>query len=496
MTGADVIVVGAGLAGLTAGVRAAEAGLDVVVLEKGPHRDYSCNTRISGGVMVVAGRSASSPAAELSDAIEQTSFGATRPELRELLARGAGPAIEWLRTVGAVFVEQTFGPGMVFREVLSPTGLDSTGVDWAGRGPDQLLGRLADRLVGAGGRFELGSEARRLLIDGGRISGVEVSRSGRPVLHEAGAVVLADGGFQGDPDLVAAHIAPTPELVVRRCAASGTGWGLRAAAAAGAELVEVDCFYGHLLSRDALHNDRLWPYPVLDPVAERGIVVDRHGHRFADEGLGGVELANRLARRTDPTAFVIGDEPVWRGTAAASVHPPPVNPNLEANGGRVHWAPSLDLLARTAGIEPLGLLETVERHRALVEHGVADPVHPRTLPTGLRMYGGPAPGQPSGLRSGPFFAIPVVAGISFTMGGPLIDGSARVLHRAGHPIPGLYAAGATAAGFEGGETVGYVGGLVRSVVTAAAAIDHIRSYPTIGPRHAISHRTTEATRDR
>jgi len=58
------------------------------------------------------------------------------------------------------------------------------------------------------------------------------------------------------------------------------------AQALGAAVTGTDRFYGHVLSRDALHNDQLWPYPYLDSLVTAGIVVNAAGERFADEGAG------------------------------------------------------------------------------------------------------------------------------------------------------------------------------------------------------------------
>ena len=58
----------------------------------------------------------------------------------------------------------------------------------------------------------------------------------------------------------------------------------------------MDSFYGHPLCQDAMHNDRLWPYPMLDHLCMGSIVVNSAGQRFADEGEGGVFIANAIAR--------------------------------------------------------------------------------------------------------------------------------------------------------------------------------------------------------
>ena len=75
----------------------------------------------------------------------------------------------------------------------------------------------------------------------------------------------------------------------------------------------------------------------------------------------------------------------------------------------------------------------------------------------------------------PFYALPIVPGITYTMGGIRIDGHARVLDRQGRPMHGLYAAGAATGGLEGGPRIGYVGGLVKSGVTGLRAAEHIAS---------------------
>jgi fumarate reductase flavoprotein subunit len=95
-------------------------------------------------------------------------------------------------------------------------------------------------------------------MTGGRCTGVLARRNGNDFPVAARAIVIADGGFPGDPELFRRHIGPAPELVLQRHAGSANGDGLRMAEAAGAASTRLDRFYGHLLSRDAM-NTRLWP---------------------------------------------------------------------------------------------------------------------------------------------------------------------------------------------------------------------------------------------
>src|SRR5260221_5458862 len=116
----------------------------------------------------------------------------------------------------------------------------------------------------------------------GRCAGVEVERDGKRESYAASAVLLADGGYQANLELVGKYISPAPQALKQRCAETGTGDGLRMAQEIGAGTIGLESFYGHLLSRDAMHNDALWPYPQIDEVASTGMLVDGSGQRFAD----------------------------------------------------------------------------------------------------------------------------------------------------------------------------------------------------------------------
>src|SRR4029453_1434455 len=95
----------------------------------------------------------------------------------------------------------------------------------------------------------------------------------------------------------------------------------------GAAITDLSAFYGHLLAREALSNPQLWPYPQLDELAITGMVVDTGAQRVADEGLGGVYLANMIARRRDPfDCSVLLDRKIWEPAGRSSRIP--ANPNL------------------------------------------------------------------------------------------------------------------------------------------------------------------------
>jgi fumarate reductase flavoprotein subunit len=300
----------------------------------------------------------------------------------------------------------------------------------------------------------LGTRATALRIEGGLCTGVEASHAGADLTLSAGAVVIADGGFPGDKELFRRHIGPSPERVLQRHAGTAVGDGLRMAERAGAALTRLDRFYGHLLSRDAMDDEGLWPYPQIDAVATAGIVVDPEGRRLLDEGLGGISITNDLARLDDPLcATVICDAAIWDTAGRAAQIPP--NPQLVEGGGTLHEADTIEAIAALAGIEPATLRATVEAYNEAVRNGRAGELSP------LRST---KSGAPRPIETSPFYAIPICAGITNTFGGIAIDGHGRVRRPDGSIIGGLYAAGGCTGGLEGGGALGYVGGLIKACV--------------------------------
>ena len=454
----DVAVIGGGIAGMTAAGRAAELGKRTVVLEQGSDERYLCNSRFSGGTFHVCYTDVMADEERLVGAIEAATNGIARSDVVHAVARDGRRVVSWLRTQGIRFVK---GAAAHQAWVLTPPARTGPGLTWRGRGGDVALHTLEANLRSNGGDLVRGARATSLVMKDGRCVGVDAEVDGEPRHFRAGAVVIADGGFQGDPDLVAAHVSPAPAKLRQRGAGTGVGDGLRMATAVGAKATDLKSFYGHLLSADALTNDGLWPYPYLDSVATAAILVRRDGCRFADEGRGGVYAANAVARLDDPlSAFLVFDQAIWDGPGTGGAIPP--NPHLARAGGTMHTAADVGALATLVGIGADGLQTTIETFNTAVDSGDLKVLRPTRSGT---------PALP--VRTPPFHAVPVCAGITYTMGGIATDADGRVLDRGDQPILGLYAAGATTGGLEGGEYAGYVGGLVKSATIALRAAEHI-----------------------
>jgi fumarate reductase flavoprotein subunit len=225
----------------------------------------------------------------------------------------------------------------------------------------------------------------------------------------------------------------------------------------------LDAFYGHMLSRDAFSNDKVWPYPQLDELGTAGIVVDGQGERFTDEGMGGVYVANMIARQADPlSTWAVFDEGVWNGPGKGARIP--ANPNLVKAGGTVHQAPTLAALAEIMGVPVERFELTVGSYNQALAAGKLEGLVPCRSSTRI---------QAMPVAKPPYYAVPLCAGITYTMGGIAIDPDGQVLRAGGGTLEGLYAVGATTGGLEGGTEVGYVGGLIKAATFGIRAAERI-----------------------
>jgi fumarate reductase flavoprotein subunit len=286
---------------------------------------------------------------------------------------------------------------------------------------------------------------------------------GAPFHLGAKSVVICDGGFHSNAELVREYISSAPEKLKQRNAGTGNGDGLRMAREAGARLVGMNRFYGHVLAQEAMHNDDLWPFPLMDFVCAAGIVIDAAARRFCDEGLGGVAIANSIAEQADPLGTtVVFDAEIWDGPGREYLTP--ANPLLTSRGGTLHAAQDLGGLASQLGLPAAALEQTVAEYNRAVEAGQTGLLTPARRS---------AKHKPHPIRKAPYHAVRLCAGITYTMGGIAIDGAGRVLDTADRPIAGLYAAGCATGGLEGGEHLAYIGGLSKSTVTALRAANDI-----------------------
>lgn len=447
----DLIVVGGGLAGLTAAVRSSELGLKVVVLEAGTADRYLCNSRLAMGFFNVAFRDIWEGKEVLARAINAATAGTAAPDLVTALSENVAHALGWLRSRGVRVIVGNWRPGS--HAMLAPPAAIGAGLRWPGRGADQMLRRLEALLLAHGGSIVRGMRARELMMTNDRCVGVIAeAHTGR---HEftSRAVLIADGGFQNSDDLLREFLTARPESLLMRNAGTARGDGLRMARLVGAKIVETGNFYGHVQSAGATRDPRLWPYPYLDNLIGAGLLLDTDGKRIADEGLGGVFIANAIARQNDPLGtFAVFDKAIW--DVRARDFPLPANPLLAKTNAIIHRTDTLEALAEKVKVSADRLLASVAEYNTAVS---ADATKTLTPPRSTHIL------RPMPIAEPPYFAVPAIAGVTYMMGGIAIDGHARVLRSDGGCIEGLYAAGSATGGHEGGATIGYTGGLSKAL---------------------------------
>src|SRR5262245_43611504 len=117
---------------------------------------------------------------------------------------------------------------------------------------------------------------------------------------------------------------------------------------------------------------------------------------------------------------------------------------------------TIEGLARKIGVDAARLAKTVEQYNRAVQSG------------NQSSLGVSRTGKPKPLLS-PYYGLKVVPGITFTMGGVLVNGCCEALNSDEQPIAGLYAAGDTIGGLMGGYHGGYTGGLMQAIVTGILA---------------------------
>lgn len=460
---ADVIVVGAGNAALTAALAARELGNDVLVLEAAPRDLRGGNSRFSGGIFRVAhdGLDHLRPllTEEGSRWIDRVSIEGYQPdrfqgdidmvcqgrsdaELIRTLIANSYDTVAWMQRYGVrweLVVDKLFDPAKLppgERYAVPPGG--------ALRATNEGVGLMYDlfRAVEvAGVRVMYDAPAHELLMEGSTVVGVKVRQADRFVDLRAPAVVLACGGFESNPELRLRYLGAGWDLVKVRGTRFNMGTMLMQALAAGA--APAGHWGGAHASPLDAHAPDVGELSLTDRMSRYSypycVLVNAAGDRFVDEGEDEVWLTYAK------TGWAIREQlgaRAWQLFDQKTLHL--LEPRYST--GIPVEAESLDALAAKLGINAVGLQRTVEEYNGACRDGVFDPFHKDGLDTGTALR--PAKSNWAlPLSSPPYVAYAVTCGITFTYGGLKIDSRARVLDTVGQPMTGLYATGEIAGGF-------------------------------------------------
>lgn len=417
----DVIVVGAGLAGLSAAVSACEAGARrVALLEKdaliGGH------SIMSSGYLNAVDPKRQTPQG-IDDSVEKMVRQSLEvgefqgdPELMHIMAAHSEDAVDWLEKHGVRWSDHVFESLSSMQKRAHVSSPVRAGYDYV-----MALLESADRL---GISVRLQHDVKRLLLENGRVCGVAGVRAGMSGKEDfsfrGNATILATGGFGANVTLREKWARGLTEGMETSANPKGwltdgaTGDGLLMAKAVGADLTQTDS----ILLVPYL-GGRVTGYVGAD------IFLTPEGKRFVNEGASWSTL--RDAMRALPNGRM------WVLTDSASVK------NNEFSGklfsGVIRKADTLDEVADVIGCKTRVLKETVDRYNGFVRTGKDEDFGKQTL---LQTIEKP-----------PFYFGEERLNVHSTEGGLRIDAEARVLDSNHRPIPGLYAAGETVGGIHG-----------------------------------------------
>jgi fumarate reductase flavoprotein subunit len=447
-----VVIVGAGAAGLVAGLSARAAGAEVLVLERDAVPRGS--TALSAGLIPAAGTQvqesqgiSDSPARFAADIMAKAAH-APDPALVALVSETIGPTVDWLHDRhGLAFsvITDFRYPG---HSADRMHGLPS-------RSGEELVDALRSAAEAAGVDLLCNAQVTGLLEDGGLVRGVVYRRpDGTEERVGCRALVLACNGYGGNRAIVAEHIPDMADaLYFGHPGNQGDAllWGR----ALGAAARDLSGYQGH--------GSVAHPAGILiswATITEGGVQVNAAGHRFANEARGYSEQAAAVLQQPGRIAWTVFDARIagiarqfsdFRHAEAAGV---------------ILTAPAAAALAERMHVPPDALMATLAEVDRLKTAGAIDRF-------GRRFAGVPA-------LTSPLHAVRVTGALFHTQGGLVVDGCARVTRPDGAAIANLFAAGGAACGVSGAAAAGYLSGnglltavaLGRIAGQAAAAVAH------------------------
>lgn len=468
---ADVVVVGAGGAGMTAAITAAAEGKSVVILEsqsmvggnsvratggmnagKTVYQDenefgesagvektlktaaekYADNETITALAKTVSEQWAAYQANPTGyfDSVELMELdtmiggkGINDPELVETLCANSADAIDWLDEHGITLHNVSSFGGASVKRIHRPVNAEGKTVSVG----SYMIPLLQENCEKAGVKMMLDTTANEILTDAnGAAVGVKATgASGETVTVNAKAVVLATGGFGANLDMVVKY---KPELkgFMTTNAPGIQGQGIEMAQAIGAATVDMDQIQIHptveantaALITEGLRGDG-------------AILINEEGQRFIDEvGTRDVVSAAEIAQ-TGSYSWLVVDQAM---ADASSVIQGYIKKGYTVTGA------TYEELGKAMGVDAAAFAETMEKWNGYVE-AKNDPDFGRTS------FANP-------LNTAPYYAVKVTAGVHHTMGGLKINANTEVLNEKGEVIPGLFAAGEVTGGVHGANRLG------------------------------------------
>ena len=422
----DVVVVGAGGAGLTAASMATENGASVIVVEKMPF--VGGNSLKATGGMNAAGTQFQE-ALGITDSTVAQFIGDTMkgghmlndPYLVATMAIESSDAVDWLASIDAELPKVAATGGTVHKYLHEPEDGSAVG--------SFLVEKLEAHCQDLGIEILLNTTATELLTEDGVVCGILAHDDEHDYTIEAKAVVLATGGFGANFDLMCEY-DPSLANAVTTNHAGATGDGILMAQEIGADTVDMD--------QIQLHPTVYQETGLLVSESVRsmgGILVNAEGKRFCNDMSTRDAVSAAELEQTGAYAYIIFDQRIVNDLKSTQKY---------INSGLTVTADTYEELAVEMGLEAdaaEAFVETMETWN-------------KAVAAGKDAEFGRNNGMDEDLATAPYYAIKIAPGIHHTMGGLKINTDAQVLNTDGEVIEGLYAAGETTGGVHGGNRIG------------------------------------------
>jgi fumarate reductase flavoprotein subunit len=429
---ADVVIIGAGGAGLSAAIAAHDGGAKVVVLEKMPMVGGNTN-RATGGLNAAGTKQ--QIAAGIQDSVdlfyEDTMKGGknlNNPEMVKMLATEAKNSVEWLESLGADLSDVGRMAGASVNRTHRPTGGAAVGshiVQTLKKGAD-------DRKID----IRLWNQATEIVKDkDGKVSGVKAKdKDGKEYTINAKSVILTTGGFSANEEMVVSYQENLKGFATTNHPGA-TGDGIAMAQGLGAKFIDME--------QIQTHPTVVPEKGVMVTEAVRGngaILINKDGKRFIDELQTRDVVSKAILTQKDKVAYLFFDEGMRQSLKATQEY---------FDMDLVIEADSLEALAEKIEMDKATFVETVNKYNTAVEAKNDSEFNRADMPRKL--------------DQSKFYAIPVTPAVHHTMGGVAINTNSEVLGEDGQVIPGFYAAGEITGGVHGANRLG--GNALADIIT-------------------------------
>ena len=469
----DVVVVGAGGAGMTAAITATDAGKKVIVVESQPIAGGN-SVRSTGGMNAAktpyqdknefkeaAGveKTLATAAEKFADNATITALAATvksqwdayqanpqgyfdsvelmeldtmiggkgknNPELVKALAENSADAIEWLASIGAEVKNVGAFGGASVKRIHRPVNADGKVTAVGAYIVPILEKNLQDRNV----QFLFDTTANEIIMKDGKAVGIKgTGKDGHKVTINAKSVVIATGGFGANAEMVEKY---KPELkgFATTNAEGAQGQGIDMATAAGAATVDMDQIQIH----PTVHIEEDGNAHLITEGlrGDGAILVNAEGKRFYDEVSTRDKVSAAIIEQTDKSAWLIVDQAMVDKSAVIAGY---------IKSGYTVTGATYEELAKAMGVDEATFTSTMNTWNQAVE-AKSDAEFGRTS------FANP-------LTTAPYYAIKITPAVHHTMGGIVINPKAEVLNEKGEAISGLYAAGEVTGGVHGANRLG------------------------------------------